>query len=110
MVFDDAVVNHDDLPGLVAMRMRVFLGRTSVGRPTCVADAVRTIERFQANAFFKISQLSFGTPQFEVMSFIYDRNSRRIVTAILQLPKSVDDQRHYLFISNVSNNSTHKNN
>ena len=45
IVFDDAVVDHDDLAGAIAVRMGVFLGRTSVRRPPGVADPVVTGDR-----------------------------------------------------------------
>ena len=36
------------------------------------------------------------------------RDPRRVISAILELSEAVYDQRHNLFISNVSDNSTHK--
>ena len=47
VVLDDAVVNHDDLAGAVAVRMRVLLGRPAVRGPTRVADAVVAGERIR---------------------------------------------------------------
>ena len=62
IIFDNAVVNDDDLARLVAVRMRVFLGRTPVRRPTRVPDAVVAVERIQPDGFFEIPQLPLGTP------------------------------------------------
>src|SRR5258708_38827514 len=41
IIFDDAVVNDDDLPGAVAMRMRVFFRGAAMRSPAGVADSVR---------------------------------------------------------------------
>jgi hypothetical protein len=108
VIFDDAVMDNDNLARLIAMRVRIFFGRSSVRRPTRVTDAVISIERMQTNAFLEISQLPFRTTQLEMLMIIDDGDSRRIVPAILELPKTVDNQRHDLFVSNVSDNSTHK--
>jgi hypothetical protein len=62
VVFDDAVVNHHHPAGLIAVRVSVLLGRTSVGRPPCVADAVIPVERLEANCLLQIAELPFGTP------------------------------------------------
>jgi hypothetical protein len=107
IVFDDAVVNHDDLSRTVAVRVRIFLSRSSVRRPPRMPDAIRPVKRLEPDRFLKIPQLPFGSTQFKMLILINNRDARRIVSAILQLPKPVNYQRHNLFISNVSNNSTH---
>ena len=107
IVFDDAVVNDDDAPGAIAMRMRVLFSRPAVSGPARVADAVGSIERTQANDFFEVAQFSFGAPNLEIVAFINDGDAGRVVTAILELAQAVNDQRHNLLVSNVTNNSTH---
>ncbi len=109
IVFDNSVVNDDYLARLIAVRMGILLGRTSVRRPTRMANAIVAIERIQPNSFLEIPQLALSPPQAQIMLVINDSDPRRIVSAILQLPQTVNDQRHNLFISNVSDNSTHKN-
>ena len=99
---------HDnDLAGLIAMRMRVLFGRAAVRCPTRVTDAIVSVERIQTNALFQIPELPFRTAQLEMLRTIDHSDTRRIVTAILELSQSVNDQRYDLFISNVSDNSTH---
>ena len=44
IIFDDAVVDDDDLAGAVAMRVRVFFGGTAVRGPAGVADAVGAVD------------------------------------------------------------------
>jgi hypothetical protein len=73
-----------------------------------VSDPVVSVEWIQANALFEIAKFTFSTPQFEMMRIVDDGDPCRIVPAILELSEAVDDQRHDLFVPNVSDNSTHK--
>ena len=71
-------------------------------------DPVRTIKRLQPDALLKIAQLPLSPPHRELVILVNHRDPRGVVSAILQFPKSVDDQRHHLFVTNVTDNSTHK--
>src|SRR5690349_20059308 len=99
-------MDHNHAAGTVAMWMRVLYGRTAVSGPTRVADAVRAVERTEPNRLFEIAQFAFGATNLEIVLFIDDSDARRVVTAILEFAQPVDDERHYLFIANVTNNST----
>jgi hypothetical protein len=44
-VFDDAIMDQDDAPGLVRMRMGIFVGRRAVGGPAGMANTELTVER-----------------------------------------------------------------
>jgi hypothetical protein len=100
-------VHHNDALGTIAVRMRVFLGRTPVRRPARMPDAVVSVERIQANAFFEIAKLALGAAQRQIVILIYNGNARRIVTAVFEFPQAIDNERHNLFVSNISDNSTH---
>jgi len=63
----------------------------------------------QPNAFFEISQFAFSSAKLQMMLLISNSDTSRIVSAIFEFPKPVDDQRHDLFISYVTDNSTHNN-
>ena len=56
IVLDDAVVDDDDAAGAVTVRMRVLLRRPAVRRPSRVADAVRAVDRIDADRLFRDSQ------------------------------------------------------
>ena len=58
VIFDDAVVHHDDVAGAVAMRMGVLFGGASMRRPAGMADAVIAIHRIQAQSVFEIAQFA----------------------------------------------------
>jgi hypothetical protein len=60
IVFYDSVVYHDNLAGAVAVRMRIFFRRSSVGGPASVADSVTAMQRLKADYFFQVAKFSFG--------------------------------------------------
>jgi hypothetical protein len=74
IVFDDAVVNDDDVAGAIAMWMGVLFGGPAVGGPARVADAVSAVERAQADDLFEVAQFAFGTTDFEIVLFVDDRD------------------------------------
>src|SRR5215211_5777598 len=89
------------------MRMSVLFSGTAVCGPTRVADAVSAVEWTQADGLFEVAQFSFSATDLEVVLFIDDRNTGRVVAAIFELAQPIDDERHHLFVSDVTNNSTH---
>ena len=107
VVFDDAVVHHDDLAGAVAVRMGVLFGGAAVGGPAGVADAVGAIERLQADRLFQVAQLAFGAAHLQSFTVAGDGDSRRVVAAVFQATQAVDDDGHDAFLANVSNDSAH---
>ena len=62
IVLYDAVVDHHDLAGAIAMGMGVFFRRPAVRGPTGVAHAVGAVERMQSYRFFQIAQFAFRAP------------------------------------------------
>ena len=57
VVFDDAVVDHNDAAGAVAMGVGVLFGGAAVRGPAGVADAECAMERMIAQDFFKIARV-----------------------------------------------------
>jgi hypothetical protein len=100
-------VDDHNLARLVAVRVGVFLGGAPVRGPARVPDAVITIERVKAYRFLEIPELALGPAKRQHAILVHHRYTRRIVPAVFELPKPIDYERHNLFISNVSNNSTH---
>ena len=107
IVLDDAVVHDDDLSRAVAMRMSVFFGGTSVRGPTSVANAVAAVERLEADGFFQIAQLAFGAAELQLVPVAGHGNSSRVVTAVLEPPQSLDDDRNHFLLTDIANNATH---
>src|SRR5579862_3623381 len=107
VVFDDAVVHHDNAPAAVAMRVSVFLRGTAVSRPTCVTDAVGAIQWLQTDRFFEIAQFAFGAAYLQAFAISGDGDSCRIISAIFQSSKAVNDDRHDPLLTYISHNAAH---
>ena len=108
IVFDDAVMNDDHSASAIAMRVGVFFGRTTVCGPTRVAHAVRAIDRIFLQDVFKIAQLALSPANLQLVILVNSGNAGRVVAAIFKLAQALDDQRHDLFVSDVSDYSTHR--
>lgn len=64
-VLDDAVVNYRDRAGLV--RMRVFLGRAAVRRPSRVPDSDAALKGRVGQQVAQVLELALGAPNFELV-------------------------------------------
>src|SRR6266404_915997 len=106
-VLYDSVVNHHDATRAVTMWVSILFGRPSVRSPSRVTNSVCAVERFQANTFFEVSQLAFSAANCENAFLIHDRDSRRIVAAVLELLQPVENYTYHLLIAYVSYYSTH---
>src|SRR5271165_5338520 len=88
VVFDNAVVDNDDLAGAVAMRVRILFRGTAVRCPAGVADAIGAVERLVPDDFLEIAQLAFGAANLEPLAIAGDGDAGRIVAAVLQLAEA----------------------
>ena len=87
IVFDDAVVHHDDAPGAVAVRMCVLFRGPAVRCPARVSNAEGAVQWVFAQHFFQVRQLAWGAPHLELwVPGFADGDARRVVTSIFQAP------------------------
>ena len=107
IVLDNSVVHHYHAPAAIAVRMGVLFGGASVRCPAGVADAVSSIERFQADNFFQIPQLAFGAANLKSFPVAAHSYARRVVAAILQALEPINNDRHDSLVTHVSNDATH---
>src|SRR5687768_3041072 len=107
VIFDDSVVNDNHAARAIAMRVRVFFGWASMRGPARVADAVSAIDWAKPNRLFEVAQFAFCAADLEFVALVDDSDTGRVVAAILELSQALDDQRYDLFITYITNNSTH---
>src|SRR5436190_10539532 len=107
IILDDTVVNDDDASGAVTMGVGVLLGGAAVRGPAGMSDTVSAIERFSADDFFEVAQLSFGAADLEAFAIAGDGDSGGVITAILEPPQAFDDDRDDFLLPHVSDNATH---
>ena len=109
VIFNDAVMDHDDAAGAVTMRVGIFLRGSAVGSPPRMTDTEGAFKRLVTQHFFQVGELSGGSTNFEFgTGRATDGDARRIVTAIFEAPESLDDDRDYLLVADVSNDAAHK--
>ena len=104
-VLDDAVVDHRDRAGFV--RMRVFLGRAAVRRPSRVPDSDMALQRRVGQQMAQIFELALGAANFQLAAIDDSCDAGRVVAAILQAPESREQDWVGLARSDVSNYSAH---
>ena len=63
-VLDDTVVDDGDRPGFV--RMRIFLGRAAVSRPSRVPDSDMPVDGRVGQQTAQVVELAFGAANFEL--------------------------------------------
>src|SRR4029077_20122931 len=107
IIFDDAVVHHDDLPGAVAVRVRVFFGGAAMRGPARVADSVSAFDGRFLKDFFEIAQFPGCAAQLQLAFRRDDGDSRRVVAAIFQLAQAFNDDGNDLLWPDITDNSAH---
>src|SRR5690625_1337094 len=100
-------MDERDISRLAYMRMRIDVVGRPVGCPARVSDAGITPGGVGLQLILERLNLPFSF--FDIQRAIHQSDTRRIVTAVFQPFKSFDNNIARLFVSYISNNSTHKN-
>ena len=110
-VLDDPVVDDDDLPGAVAVRVRVVLVRLPVRGPARVAHPERAFEVVLGQLRLEVRQLPLRAHDVHARALAVstdDRDPRAVVPAILELLQSPDQNRDDVTIAYVADDSAHR--
>src|SRR5580704_5792893 len=107
VVFNDAVVHHDNTPSAIPMRMRILFSRSAVRGPARMTDSVSAVQGFKTDYFFQVSQFALGPANLQGATIATHRDASGVIAAILQPPQPVDKDGHYAFLANVSHNTAH---
>jgi len=81
-----------------------------MGCPAGMTNAIRSVQRLQADHFFQVVQLAFGAAYLQTISVTGHGNPGRIVAAIFQPSETVEDDRNNALLPDVTNNPTHTEN
>src|SRR5215469_2801780 len=103
-------MDDDDASGAVAVRVRVFFGRTAVGSPASVADAVGSFKWLITKGFLEVMQLAGGAAHLQQGAGASHGNARRVIASIFEPAKTLNDDRDDPFLPYVTYNSTHARN
>jgi hypothetical protein len=107
IVFDNPIVDDDDLSGAVAMRVGVFFSGAAVGRPTRVADTVGAIQRGLGDNLLEIAKFARGAANLQFAVPGYGGDARGIIAAVLKLPQAFDDDGDNFFGPDIADYSAH---
>jgi hypothetical protein len=107
VIFDNAVVDDDDVAGAVAVGVGVFFGWAAVGRPTGVSDAVAAVYRVNLEDIFEIPQFSGGAADAERLVIAIDGDTGGVVTAVFEPFETIQNDRNSPLGAYVAYDSTH---
>ena len=106
VVLDDAVVDDDQAPRAVAVRVGVLLGRAAVRGPPRVAEAKGAVDRLGPDGVLEARELAGAAAQLDV-PVAHDGDARRVVAAILEASQPFEQQRNDWTRADVADDSTH---
>ena len=106
VVLDDAVMDDDDLAGAVLVGMRVLFGGPAVRGPSRVPDAVQAFERLRVDRLLEIDEFAGASTALD-LSVTDDSDARRVVAAILEATKPVDQNRDNFLRAEITDDSAH---
>jgi len=91
IIFDDAVVNDDDLSGTVAVRVRVFFGRAPMCRPAGVPNSIGSVDWRFLDDLFQVAQLSGSAANFQFACSVHHRDTGGVIAAVFQFAQPFDN-------------------
>ena len=104
VILDDAVVHHRDVTGDV--RMSIGLTRPTVGRPARVPEPGRAREVPRLDRGSQVLELAHRAHDLDRLSVV-DREPGRVVAAVLELGKPIEQNGSRLPRPDVTDDSTH---
>jgi hypothetical protein len=106
VVLDDTVVNDDNPPRTIAMRVRVVGGGSTVGGPPGMTNPVIALEWMRVHRFDEARQFAGASAYFNV-AVTNQSDARRVVSAILETSKTVEEHGNDWLGTEISDDSAH---
>ncbi len=106
VVFNDAIVNDDEMIVAVAMGMGISIRRLAMGGPAGVADTDVTGERMGFQRFFQICQAAFFLFDLNI-SISINSDTCRVIASVFQTAQSVNEKMGRLAATHITYNTTH---
>src|SRR5437660_4790809 len=107
VILDHTVVHEREFSRGVEVWMRVLVGRLSMSRPACVADAIGAGGRLRRHELAELGNAPSAFPRLDAIA-VYDRDARGIVAAIFQPAQTIEEDGGRFRTSDVSDNATHE--
>jgi hypothetical protein len=106
VVFNNAVVNDENIFRLVPLRMGVLHRRLTVGCPPGMGDTAGPVHGFAVYQRFQARNFSQFSKAGNFVS-VLDRQTRRVVSPIFKPFQPFDQNRLCIFLSHITNDPTH---
>src|SRR3954470_14775676 len=91
----------------IAMRVSVFFRGAAVSCPAGVAYSVSSIEGLEADDFFQVAKFALCPANLQAFAVATDCDPGRIIAAILESPKAIQNDGNDPLLANISDNSAH---
>ena len=109
IIFNDPVVDADDVSVIGHVRMRIGLARFAVRCPAGMADSAGPRDRIAAvRLACEARQAPFRLYNDKILIAVADSKARGIIAAVLELRKAFKKNRSRLFTSDITDYSTHR--
>ena len=106
VVFDDAIVDDDEMVVAVAVGMGISVRRLAMGSPAGVANADVTGERMAFQRFFQVCQAAFFLFDFDMSILVYS-DAGGVIASVFQAAQSVNEKMGRLAAAHITYNTTH---
>ena len=107
IVFDNAVMDNRNLTVAAQMRMRVCVGRFTMGCPARMTNTAGAVQS-ACLAYLFLQSVDASTRLDNTQAILgHCRNTGRIITTIFQRMQSFNQDRQCIFSSCKTNNTTH---
>ena len=107
-VFDDAVVNDDDIAGAIAMRVGVLFAGTPMCGPAGMADAIVALYGIEPQDVFEVAKFSGRAADAEGLIVAINGEAGGIVTAVLETLQAIHDDGDGVLCPHISYDSAHE--
>src|SRR5437879_11528929 len=107
IVLDDPVMHYHHTASAITVRMRIFLGGASVGRPAGVTDPIGAVDGLEADDLFQVAQLALGAAHLQCVTIAGHSDSGRVVAPVLEALQAIENYGHDPFLANVPHYPTH---
>jgi len=114
IVFDDAVVDHDESSGAVAVRVGVFFGGAAVGRPPRMPNAIRAVDGVFGEDLGEVAELAGGSAELEGVGRAVGcgaagyGDAGGVISAVFEAGEALHDDGDAGLGTDVTDDSTHK--
>src|SRR4030042_3702222 len=106
IVLDDSVVDDNQGPRAIAMRMGVLLARPSVGRPAGVPQPATSLERRCLQALNAVADLAFDPPDLDFV-IADDGHTRAVIASVFKLLETVQQDGDGVLGSQIADDAAH---